>query len=188
LARSRIGRKRRSPHGADRLETYVRRRRLKCTRREPQAEQTKRRRLVMLENSVSPERPIASNARPATGAARGRPASSAAGFSRRQCCGASASSSTISFRRSRARKWRRRQSARLELPIPMKAPVFNGIIPPGDSGIMAPPCNGMIPPGRHVPSAMRFVSSVVVFGQADLELCPRARRRLSPDNSMRWAL
>ena len=34
--------------------------------------------------------------------------------------------------------------------IPTKAPVFNGIMPPGDSGIMAPPCNGMIPPGRRV--------------------------------------
>lgn len=41
----------------------------------------------------------------------------------------------------------------LDVPIPMKAPVFNGIIPPGDSGIMAPPCNGVIPPGRRVPSA-----------------------------------
>jgi pimeloyl-ACP methyl ester carboxylesterase len=34
--------------------------------------------------------------------------------------------------------------------IPTKAPVCNGIMPPGDSGIMAPPCNGMIPPGRRV--------------------------------------
>jgi hypothetical protein len=45
------------------------------------------------------------------------------------------------------------RSFRFDLPIPMKAPVYNGIIPPGDSGIMAPPYNGMIPPGRRVPSA-----------------------------------
>lgn len=31
-----------------------------------------------------------------------------------------------------------------------RAPVCNGIMPPGDSGIMAPPCNGMIRPGRRV--------------------------------------
>ena len=36
------------------------------------------------------------------------------------------------------------------VPIPTMAPVCNGIMPPGDSGIMAPPCNGMIPPGRRV--------------------------------------
>jgi len=35
-------------------------------------------------------------------------------------------------------------------PIPTKAPVCNGIMPPGDSGIMAPPFNGMSPPGRRV--------------------------------------
>ncbi len=36
------------------------------------------------------------------------------------------------------------------LPIPTKAPVYNGIMPPGDSGIMAPPFYEMIPPGRRV--------------------------------------
>ena len=40
--------------------------------------------------------------------------------------------------------------AQTPLPIPTKAPVCNGIMPPGDSGIMAPSCNGMIPPGRRV--------------------------------------
>ncbi|MBM3553818.1 MAG: hypothetical protein FJX45_19285 [Alphaproteobacteria bacterium] len=37
-----------------------------------------------------------------------------------------------------------------KLPIPTKAPVCNGIMPPGDSGIMAPPFYEMIPPGRRV--------------------------------------
>ncbi len=32
------------------------------------------------------------------------------------------------------------------LPIPTKAPVYYGIIPPGDSEIMAPPFYEMIPP------------------------------------------
>ena len=36
------------------------------------------------------------------------------------------------------------------VPIPTKAPVCNGIMPPGDSGIMAPPFYEMIPPGRRV--------------------------------------
>lgn len=36
------------------------------------------------------------------------------------------------------------------MPIPTKAPVCNGIMPPGDSGIMAPPFYEMIPPGRRV--------------------------------------
>lgn len=40
--------------------------------------------------------------------------------------------------------------APIDVPIPTKAPVCNGIMPPGDSGIMAPSCNGMIPPGRRV--------------------------------------
>jgi hypothetical protein len=40
------------------------------------------------------------------------------------------------------------------LPIPTKAPVCNGIMPPGDSGMMAPPCNGMIPPGA--PRSLTF--------------------------------
>jgi len=38
----------------------------------------------------------------------------------------------------------------VSLPIPTKAPVCNGIMPPGDSGIMAPPFYEMIPPGRRV--------------------------------------
>ena len=44
----------------------------------------------------------------------------------------------------------RLSDGRAFLPIPTKAPVCNGIMPPGDSGIMAPSCNGMIPPGRRV--------------------------------------
>ena len=52
-----------------------------------------------------------------------------------------------------------------KLAIPTKAPVFNGIMAPGDSGMMAPPCNGMIPPGRRTRWPARFVSPVLVFGQ-----------------------
>ena len=37
-----------------------------------------------------------------------------------------------------------------DVPIPTKAPVCNGIMPPWDSGIMAPPYYEMIPPGRRV--------------------------------------
>jgi hypothetical protein len=33
------------------------------------------------------------------------------------------------------------------LPIPMKPPVYNGMIAPRDSWMMPPPCNEMIPPG-----------------------------------------
>jgi hypothetical protein len=44
----------------------------------------------------------------------------------------------------------RQKTALVIMLIPTKAPVCNGIMPPGDSGIMAPPCNGMIPPGRRV--------------------------------------
>ena len=41
-----------------------------------------------------------------------------------------------------------------KVPIPTKAPVYNGIIPPGDSGIMAPPFYEMIPPGAPRSSAV----------------------------------
>jgi predicted site-specific integrase-resolvase len=34
-----------------------------------------------------------------------------------------------------------------KLPIPMKPPVYNGMIAPRDSWMMPPPCNEMIPPG-----------------------------------------
>jgi hypothetical protein len=33
------------------------------------------------------------------------------------------------------------------MPIPMKPPVYNGMIAPRDSWMMPPPCNEMIPPG-----------------------------------------
>ena len=33
------------------------------------------------------------------------------------------------------------------MPIPTKAPVYNGMIAPRDSWMMPPPCNEMIPPG-----------------------------------------
>jgi hypothetical protein len=35
----------------------------------------------------------------------------------------------------------------LTLPIPMKPPVYNGMIAPRDSWMMPPPWNEMIPPG-----------------------------------------
>jgi hypothetical protein len=34
-----------------------------------------------------------------------------------------------------------------QMPIPMKPPVYNGMIAPRDSWMMPPPCNEMIPPG-----------------------------------------
>ena len=37
--------------------------------------------------------------------------------------------------------------ALLEVPIPTKPPVCNGMIAPRDSWMMPPPCNEMIPPG-----------------------------------------
>jgi len=33
------------------------------------------------------------------------------------------------------------------VPIPVKPPVYNGMIAPRDSWMMPPPCNEMIPPG-----------------------------------------
>jgi hypothetical protein len=44
----------------------------------------------------------------------------------------------------------RKTTPACKMPIPTKAPVCNGIMPPGDSGIMAPPYYEMIPPGRRV--------------------------------------
>ena len=74
------------------------------------------------------------------------------------------------------------------LPIPMKAPVCHGMLAPRDSWMMPSPCNEMIPRGAPRLLAERVSSSVVVFGQAVLDDLPRARRRLSPFNSIRWAL
>ena len=47
---------------------------------------------------------------------------------------------------------------------------------------MAPPCNGMIPPGRRVPLADEICLTRSGFWSSCIwMLCPRARRRLSPD-------
>jgi len=74
------------------------------------------------------------------------------------------------------------------VPIPTKAPVYNGMIAPRDSWMMPPPCNEMIPPGGAALLADEVFSPYRVSGQAVLEGFPRARRKLSPDSSMRWAL
>ena len=51
-----------------------------------------------------------------------------------------------------------------------------------------PPCNEMIPPGAPRLLAMAVLSPYAVPGQAVLACLLRARRRLSPVSSMRWAL
>ena len=80
------------------------------------------------------------------------------------------------------------QFANVEMPIPTKAPVYNGMIAPRDSWMMPPPCNEMIPPGAPRVLATRFLVLARARGQAVLACLPRARRRLSPVSSMRWAL
>ena len=74
------------------------------------------------------------------------------------------------------------------VPIPAKPPVYNGMIAPRDSWMMPPPCNEMIPPGAPRLLAEEVFSPYGVSGQAVLDCLPRARRRLSPVSSMRWAL
>ena len=75
-----------------------------------------------------------------------------------------------------------------KLPIPTKPPVYNGMIAPRDSWMMPPPCNEMIPPGAPRLLAWKFFLRYGGSGQAVLDCLPRARRRLSPVSSMRWAL
>ena len=76
----------------------------------------------------------------------------------------------------------------IQMPIPTKPPVYNGMIAPRDSWMMQPPCNEMIPPGAPRLLAERVSSPCGVAGQAVLDCLPRARRRLSPVSSMRCAL
>src|SRR5271169_4259298 len=66
--------------------------------------------------------------------------------------------------------------------------VYNGMISPRDSWMMPPPCNEMIPPGAPRLLALEVFSPYSGSGQAVLDCLPRARRRLSPVSSMRWAL
>jgi hypothetical protein len=51
--------------------------------------------------------------------------------------------------------------------------------------MMPPPCNEMIPPGAPRLLALEVLSPYGGSGQAVLDCLPRARRRLSPVNSMR---
>ena len=74
------------------------------------------------------------------------------------------------------------------MPIPTKPPVYNGMIAPRDSWMMPPPCNEMIPPGARACWLKRVFFRYEGLGQAVLDCLPRARRRLSPVSSMRWAL
>ena len=69
--------------------------------------------------------------------------------------------------------------------IPTKPPVYNGMIAPRDSWMMPPSCNEMIPPGAPRLLALEVLSRYGGSGQAVLDCLPRARRRLSPVNSMR---
>jgi hypothetical protein len=55
------------------------------------------------------------------------------------------------------------------VPIPTKAPVYNGMIAPRYSWMMPPPCNEMIPPGRRAVGRRSFLS-LPGFGSSRFEL------------------